>query len=157
MDRKKLEALVWKHTSRDFRGKSPSGERTVLQLVPGQGTCIVLLSSLSDVELFSKLPLQVRVAEGLNKVEPGARVRAAYGRLDRGTGVEHTGEVLATDDPRAWEGTIAFSEGLPTVDQVRAHLAKSHIGKFLESDRIPVLWSFGKVYWEKTADLMRIA
>lgn len=56
--RAKLEALVWRHTHRDFKGLI-DGIRTVLHLAPG-GTCVVALSSLTDAELFDKLPSRVR-------------------------------------------------------------------------------------------------
>lgn len=53
--RKKLEALVWKHTHEDFRG-TLGDEKTVLTLRGGQGTCLVTLDGLTEVELLSKLP-----------------------------------------------------------------------------------------------------
>jgi hypothetical protein len=60
MDRKTLERLAWKHTHRDFKGKLEDGTKTVLKLIPGKGTCLVSLSSLTDEELLEKLPKTVR-------------------------------------------------------------------------------------------------
>jgi hypothetical protein len=64
LNRKKLEALVWKHTHRDFKGRTPDGVRTVMQLVPGQGTCIVALAKLSDDELVGKLLWGTKLGQG---------------------------------------------------------------------------------------------
>lgn len=53
--RKKLEALLWKHTSKDFRG-TIDGVKNVLVLRGGLGTCLVNLTDLTDAELLDKLP-----------------------------------------------------------------------------------------------------
>lgn len=63
-ERARLEALVWKHTHRDFKGRITDGARTVLHLVPGSGTCIVALAKLSDEELLGKLPASVMATLG---------------------------------------------------------------------------------------------
>lgn len=77
---------------------------------------------------------------------PGDRVTCRYR-------VGFEGTLLAVDDPRAWEGTGAFGPGLPDVDAVRAHVARHE--SLLESDGAkPVLWDFGKVYWDR--DLTRV-
>ncbi len=80
------------------------------------------------------------------KFQPGACVTVDYR-------AGHTGIVLAVNDPRAWEGSIAFGGGLPTVAQVDAHLANPRISPFVKD--IPVLWSFGKVYWTEASKLRR--
>jgi len=54
--RAKLEALVWKHTHRDYKGTNKGGNRTILHSVTNVGTCVVTLASLSDAELLNKLP-----------------------------------------------------------------------------------------------------
>jgi hypothetical protein len=59
LTRAKLEALVWRHTHRDFKGLI-DGARTVLHRAPGGGTCLAWLSSLTDAELYDKLPSRVR-------------------------------------------------------------------------------------------------
>lgn len=64
--RSKLEALVWKHTHRDYRGTDEAGNRSILHFVTNVGTCSVTLASLSDAELFSKLPTKVREALGVS-------------------------------------------------------------------------------------------
>lgn len=64
MDRKKLEALVWRHKHPDARGEA-LGFREILRLVPGSGTCAVPLSSLSRGELVDALPGKVRLEHGL--------------------------------------------------------------------------------------------
>lgn len=58
LTRAKLEALVWRHTHRDFKGLI-DGVRTVLHLVRGGGGAVPL-SSLTDAELYDKLPSRVR-------------------------------------------------------------------------------------------------
>jgi len=62
-----LERLVWRHTHPDFRGTHvliredgrEEHPRSVLHLIPGKGTCIVLIRDLSDAELQAKLPREV--------------------------------------------------------------------------------------------------
>lgn len=76
--RKKLEALVWKHTHRDFKGTSADGTRTVLHYLSNVGTCAVSLASLSDEELIAKLPLSLRIGVEIIGVE----VTAADTRKD---------------------------------------------------------------------------
>lgn len=67
MDRKKLEALVWRHTHRDFRGVGDDGVRRVLHLNRATGgTESWPLSSFTDDELIAKLPQRVRV--GLTEI-----------------------------------------------------------------------------------------
>lgn len=77
---------------------------------------------------------------------PGDRVTVDYR-------AGHSGVVLARNDPRAWEGSIAFPER-PTVAQVDAHIANPHIAPFIGKD-VPVAWSFGKVYWTEVGKLRR--
>lgn len=60
MERKKLEALVWKHTHKDFKGKLPDGTKTVLFNSDKNGTCLVTLAGLTDEQLIAKLPKKVR-------------------------------------------------------------------------------------------------
>lgn len=75
-------------------------------------------------------------------VLPGAIVRCEY----RGT---HAGVVLADDDPRAWAGTGAFPTATPDPAAVRAHVVKHRaLGSFRGEVRRPVLWCFGRVYWD---------
>jgi hypothetical protein len=56
MERKKLEALVWKHKHKDFRGKLEDGTKCVLHYVAGTGTCSAPLASLTEAELVAMLP-----------------------------------------------------------------------------------------------------
>lgn len=63
--RKKLEALVWKHTHRDFKGKWEDGTKTVLhrRLVGAvEALSSTPLSSLTVEELYRKLPAAVKDA-----------------------------------------------------------------------------------------------
>jgi len=76
---------------------------------------------------------------------PGTEVRGVPPRQPPG-GKEHFGIVLAPTDPRAWADTLAFSDRTPTPEEVAAYIQKPHIAGFLSA--VPVLWSFGKVYWE---------
>ena len=60
MTRARLEALVWRNTHADFRGKREDGTKCVLHFVPNSGTCSVPLASLTDAQLIEKLPRKVR-------------------------------------------------------------------------------------------------
>jgi hypothetical protein len=66
MDRKKLEALVWRHKHKDFRGKAADGTKYILKFVPGMGTCSVPISSLTEQECLDALPQKVRESLGNN-------------------------------------------------------------------------------------------
>jgi hypothetical protein len=93
-----------------------------------------------------KSPAQVLAerftAPGPGDFLPGATVRCEY----RG---DHTGVVLADDDPRAWAGTLIFPSESPDPSAVRAHVAKLRAEKFFSREvKRPVLWSFGRVYWD---------
>jgi hypothetical protein len=57
--RKKLEALLWKHTHRDFRGKLDDGSKTVL-MGTAQGTVSVCIARMTDAEIIAKLPRSIR-------------------------------------------------------------------------------------------------
>lgn len=60
------------------------------------------------------------------------------------------GIVLEHDDPRAWFGTIAFPDGVPSQADVTAHCERLRAEGYL-SQRVPVLWDFGthsKSYFE---------
>jgi hypothetical protein len=61
--RRKLEALVRKHTHRDFKG-GKGADRTILAFVSGIGTCQVWLSKMTDSELLERLPKSVRESLG---------------------------------------------------------------------------------------------
>lgn len=85
--------------------------------------------------------------------EPGTRVKCAYRKNDT-TGHEHMGTVLAKDDPRCWAGSLAFPEPNPDPRAVRAHVRKvlrrgdSVCGVPGPSAQQPVLWDFGRIYWD---------
>lgn len=110
--------------------------------------------------------MKKKVRATLATLATGAKVRAVYGRLDRATGVEYVGEVLALDDPRAWLGSLAFP-GEATQAEVTAHVAKCEAawafyskgkgtldGSSVWGESVPVLWGFGRVYWEKIRGLL---
>jgi hypothetical protein len=61
----------------------------------------------------------------------------------------HVGRVLRVDDPRAWAGTLAFPESNPDPERVRAHVSWCRATGLLSDGKVPVLWSFGKVYWDR--------
>ena len=84
--------------------------------------------------------------------EAGARRWPYHGAHDDCWGKPWKGVVLASDDPRAWRGTIAFPGELgdPPAEKVRAHVAWCHEQGLLSD--VPVAWEFGKVYWERWAD-----
>lgn len=65
-----------------------------------------------------------------------------------------SGIVLDPIDPRAWAGSIAFPVDRPSPLAVACHVAWCETEGLLD-DRIPVLWEFGKVYWERPAVVRR--
>ena len=65
MERKKLEALLYRSTYNDFKGKI-EGVKTVLHLNPSTGgTEAWPLSTFTDAELIAKLPARVRTLHNL--------------------------------------------------------------------------------------------
>jgi hypothetical protein len=66
------------------------------------------------------------------------------------------GTVLAIDDPKAWAGSIAFPTRRPRQADVTAHVRQCQEQGLL-GDKIPVLWDFGKVYWERPSVLRTVA
>lgn len=60
MERKKLLALAWKHTNKNFKGKYEDGTKSVLKHFGDKGTCLVPLDSLTDEELLAKIPTRFR-------------------------------------------------------------------------------------------------
>lgn len=68
----------------------------------------------------------------------------------------HAGVVLSQRDPRAWQGTMAFGERLPTQAEVDRHV--DWIEKNIPDRKatLPVLWDFfGEpcAYWESAASV----
>ena len=86
--------------------------------------------------------------------QTGSKVIATYGRYDPETGREWTGVVLNRDDPQAWINTIAF----PGPEEPDKKAVKAHVERHqdLLSDRVPVAWEFGKVYWERPWNLKTV-
>lgn len=91
----------------------------------------------------------------MRHLEPGRLVGARrWPRANENPGnwePPHLGVVLATDDPAAWAGSLAFP-GTPSQDDVRAHLAKQ-ASPGAPCGTTPVLWLFPgayRVYWEPT-------
>lgn len=67
----------------------------------------------------------------------------------------YSGVVLAHNDVRAWEGTLAFN-GKPTQAQVDAHLEWMDRSGLSIADHVPVLWAFkdrDRIIWERRANL----
>ncbi len=61
MDRKKIEAMVWRPTHREARGVGDDGVRRVLHVNPATcGTELWPLSSLTNAQLTDRLPRSVR-------------------------------------------------------------------------------------------------
>ena len=83
-------------------------------------------------------------------LKPGTRVRCTY-RSD--PGFVHEGTLLADDDPRGWEGSLAFYGRKPTLETVRAHIAQYQASypelRAHDATRCVVAWDFGKVYHER--------
>jgi hypothetical protein len=77
------------------------------------------------------------------KLKPGNLVRVSYRD-------GHTGRVLAVTDPRAWEHTAQFSYRAATPDAVAQHVTENPP----DGKRTPILWSFDRVYWEPTDQLI---
>lgn len=80
----------------------------------------------------------------------GSKVTASYRK-------EHTGIVLAQNNLEAWRGTLAFPrDELLNQEAVDRHVewCRNDIFGF---DKVPVLWSFGRIYWESPDNLILIA
>jgi hypothetical protein len=88
----------------------------------------------------------------MSTFEPGSRVGAQrwpyHAAHPDAWGAPHGGTVLRADDPQAWAGTLAFPSHDPDPVAVRAHVEKS--GSHLDG-LVPVMWDFGRVYWEDVA------
>lgn len=70
-------------------------------------------------------------------------------------GVPWKGTLLAVDDPRAWEGSIALGPGKPSKKETTAHVMRCQ-PQGLTQNTVPVLWYFDtgpKVYWEEPSRL----
>jgi hypothetical protein len=67
MERHKLEALVYRHTHRDFKGKMQDGTKTILHNESGvtYGTECWPLSKFTEQQLIGKLRAEVRAQHGL--------------------------------------------------------------------------------------------
>lgn len=64
LDRKQALALIYRHTSRDYKGRLADGTRSVM--VCRGATCLVPLEALTDAEIADRLPLaQKKEAERL--------------------------------------------------------------------------------------------
>jgi len=56
MTRKQKLALIYRHTHRDFKGRTADGHRAILMFEEGVGTCLVPLHNLTDAQIEKKLP-----------------------------------------------------------------------------------------------------
>lgn len=82
------------------------------------------------------------------ELEAGARVVCGY-RANDTSGQVHVGTLLATDDPRAWAGSLAFPEAEPEQAAVTRHVEECRAwGGLKVFGARPVLWDFGKVLWD---------
>jgi hypothetical protein len=80
---------------------------------------------------------------------PGIRVRCEYRE-------HHEGTVLSIEDPRAWIQTLRFPCDEPDPVQVKEHVQDLiRLGRRID-DRIPVLWDFGRAYFDDKAKLYPI-
>lgn len=86
----------------------------------------------------------------LEHIPAGTPVACAYRR-------GHHGIALALDDPRAWAGSIAFPTATPGQAEVTAHVRKCQLRGDLRGDYQPVLWDFGKVYWDSKLENLAVA
>lgn len=77
-------------------------------------------------------------------------------------GAPWKGRVLAINDPRAWERTVAFGPRLPTQDEVDEHIRRVRAvfpSPSVPGDgdpfagTVPVLWEFGEVRWDKVTSI----
>ena len=74
---------------------------------------------------------------------------------------KYKGQVLSELDPRAWANTLAFPTATPNPEAVKEHVTRC---QRLEAThypdtrpRVPVLWDFGRVYWEYIDSLEVVA
>lgn len=90
---------------------------------------------------MSQLGFALSGHDRIAPMAPGSRVTCRY----RG---DHVGTVLAIDDPQVWAGSLAFPEVNPDPGSVREHVSRC-LSRGLLLDKIPVLWDFGRVYWDR--------
>lgn len=90
----------------------------------------------------------------VNPLPPGTRVVRESNTLQPHLSYRHTGEVLAVDSPEAWVDTIAFYSTPLTQENVTAHVLSCQLDGLL-LDRVPVRWSFGKIYFETASTLVK--
>lgn len=70
-------------------------------------------------------------------------------------GTPWKGIVLAINDPKAWQGTLAFGLSLPSQEAVDRHVAVC-LARGLGRLTTPVLWNFGdrhEAFWETITSL----
>lgn len=84
MTRTQLEALVWRETHRDYKGKRDDGKRCINHYLPEHGTCSIALADLTLGELLDHLSSSLRAQHGflLWRVVVGgleSRVLGVYG------------------------------------------------------------------------------
>jgi hypothetical protein len=51
--RKEMIAWIWSKTHKDYKG-GKGAERSILMLIPGQGTCLVYLEKMTTAELEAR-------------------------------------------------------------------------------------------------------
>lgn len=71
-------------------------------------------------------------------------------------GKPHAGIVLSPRDPRAWQGTMAFGDRLPSHEEVDAHVDWIEANVPDRRPTLPVEWDFDgrkEVYWESVQNL----
>lgn len=86
---------------------------------------------------------------------PGTTVFAPYrdpSNLQPWIHGRHKGTILAVDDPKAWAGSLAFPKERPNRAKVHAHVVRC-LEQGLLQGKVPVRWSFGKIYWETLESL----
>ena len=64
----------------------------------------------------------------------------------------HEGVVIADNDPRIWENTLAF-HGLPTQEQVDQHLKWCAANGLTFEEHTAIAWNYGKFQWDSTDEV----
>jgi hypothetical protein len=133
----KLEAKLPKRKPRNSTVPG-DGWKSVIRLIPHAALDADPFYAFGDHLARMRRP----VFGPLRGIAAGARVTCRYRE-------GHQGVLLAAHDPRAWQGSLAFpGNDLPDVETVKAHVAKCTASGLLD-DKQPVLWDFGKVYWDR--------
>lgn len=99
----------------------------------------------------------MKAIEQTNQVQPGMVVGARrwpqHGSHPDCWQTPRKGVVLSMQDPLAWQGTAAFCGRVPSAQELQAHLETHSSTSGKNCTDVPVMWDFGRVFWEPASSL----